>query len=249
MNLFPRGPGRAIGLLCLLTILICSAAFAEARSVRLIYADNENWRAHLLVTCDDPDGCEVMLSSCPIGPVPTFTLAAGESRIAPNFRRLQCTADTIGLASLTILRGNPRLSTSALFRDVRGAGIASVEIAPIVMTSPGGTLEARLVQNDDDYTTMFALFSDGNATAFGTALVFDETNQLVGTEEFDISPGFNFLPLKTSIHAGRLEIFEGTVGYGCPGCDYAPPIGGVAFVNWRAGGSPRAVPLVARASP
>ncbi|HYM59479.1 MAG TPA: hypothetical protein VEZ11_01160 [Thermoanaerobaculia bacterium] len=247
-------PGRALGvLLCLLVLMTTAAMAATPRTERLIFIDNDNWRGHLIATCDDASGCEFIPASCPFQRALPITLKAGESRVVEDFGRLQC-AGSIGLATLTIVSGNPHLTTYALFKDVAGAGIASVELVPVVMTSPpgaspGALLEARFVQNDDNYATTFALFSDGDRSSLATVRVFDETNQLIGIEGLSVSQGFNFIALATKVHAGRLEIAPGTVGWGCNGCDYAPPIGGVAFVNWRKGGSPRAVPLIARASP
>lgn len=242
-----RGALFMVAVLC--ALLLSFPMSAEGRDARLVYLDNDAWRSNLLITCDSGEGCEVDTSNCFGLPA---TLAFGESRVVRDFARLQCGPD-LGLAKLRITKGTPKLTTFALRIDPGGDRTA-VEIPELQMGFPAPATNllastwysARLVQNDDEFDTWIAVFREGDPyqNTIATVLVYDGENRQVAEQGVTLQPGFNFFELTPRVAAGRLELVYGHPKFGCIPCDLRPPMAGVAFVGWRAGGSPRVVPLI-----
>lgn len=238
---------RAFAALCFSFFTTCAGvAFAQAapHDAQLVYLQNDAWQSHLLITCDDAGGCEVRTTNCMIGSNDTtLTLAKGESRVVPNIAARQCNATDVGVTSLRITKGTPSLSTFALRRDAFGNRTA-IELHELRYSDTANiALLGRLVQNDENFDTWIAIFSRATAPHDVHIDVYGETNEKLTSEVLQLNPGFNFRPLGTYAHAARIEIRPGVPGLGCATCNATAPIAGVAFVGWRAGGSPRVVEL------
>lgn len=244
--------GRALAALCLfvfsLVVLFAGFAFGAGSPPverRLVYVDTDIWDSDLLITSYWGEKTIVRYDNWKVGPFPTpVTLSWGETRRIENFAQYQDGA--VGLARVQILEGDATLVTSARFADNEG-NVAQFDIPALrhkLGPEPGALVEARFIQSDDEFETSLTLFNDSPYSAPMTATIYDEKNQFVANEHFEVGTGpYTLYQLKARVPIGRVELRQGWRGFGCPGCVSSEGIYGFAAVNWRGGGSPRIYPF------
>jgi hypothetical protein len=235
--------GMACAALCLFLFGGACADVAMADTAtpviaRVVTANTDQWSDLHAIDCAGPDPCEVRTTDCN-ALVKNTQLAPGTSIIVAGAAKNQCIAVApVDLLKFQIVSGTPSIATLAFFKTP--INVAAVYI-PALET--GEALRGRVLQNDDSFSTTFSLFNESSGSLWVT-LSFYNGLDLLGEDVALLQPGHNFIDnIATRFSAARVEIHRGAPFVGCQGCAPDTSIAGVAFVNWRSGGSPRAVPL------
>jgi len=241
-----------IGIFILVSILLltlCTAAAAIAQPVTVPVINAAPWTVSLVLSSDDPAGADVAISNCVIsgGSNPSSVhLVPHGTRVRSDWAGLQCGIGDEGLATVKVTSGSANVYVLADRANENGTH-AEVRLEPLpgAMKTDNELLSARIVRNDAEFDTYFALFNASTVPLKMNVTFYDEDNHKVGPpSSIDVPATFGFITVPgVVVHAGRAEIRFGCVGAGGGSCSPRAAVSGYAFVNHRAGGSALAVPL------
>jgi hypothetical protein len=244
----------------LVAIAISYGAVATAEDTKkeanLLIAESATWTTDLAIVADH-DEAMLRLSDCVgFGALTTVRLPLGGGKLVPKIARYQCSNTTTGVIKLPIVSGTPRLWTQATYRDPFGN--QNVVMIP-ELPQP---LPASYATKDPDSSVTAEYVFDGieNAPAFGkstflalapdaggkTTVTIDvyeyaDTSRRIATETVEVD-AFTFYELTSVVEFGRIIVTHAPSSDDTE--DKRPALFAVAFVGYRAGGSPRvALPL------
>ncbi len=241
--------GRVAIALSLFLLILCSAPAiagggeaAATSPPHLVYAGTDLWRTDLLIESTG-QSATVSYVNCweaffreTVGPERPYA-------IVRDLASMQCAPKPAGLAPLRI-DGSARVTVLARFYDGSTGDVASFAIPPLEHAMPAFRLRGSGIQSDAEYVTSIVLFNESADEALITASVRDANGVKAGEEVIAVRAGdFVLYQLVTEVDVGSVELTPGIPDFGCPGCDATGPVYGFAVVTWRAGGSPRVVPL------
>lgn len=231
------GGARVVAVALLLSLAPFLAAGADAP--RLVYAGNGVWESDLILTSGtSTEPGSFKATNCTFGPSGVDVAIPAEGTVVvADFGQALCGAP-IGVIPFAAsdLAG---VTVYLRYHDAAGNGTA-FEVPPLTWTLRAGeTGEIQGIQSNAERDTALVVFNEGASVTLLQVAVYDGANAPVAVESFAIAPGMNFFLLGSHVDAGRIELRQGGITVGCPGCTFDEPLYGFAAVGVRGGGSQR----------
>jgi hypothetical protein len=203
--------------------LFAAAAFAadtppaSAGQVNVLAISGNHWNDDVKIDASAGD-VAMRTSDCPVGPFFTENLSKDETDLLRDFSLHLCTQPTsisglrLGVVSLQVTAGFPRVRTIATFADDHGNfNNVRIDALPNALAAGGGKYVFYGIESGTDPThprkTQLALMPEKGNDLVAVIKLFDKHGTPVGPEIQGVPVhGWTLYTIETDVDVGRAEV-------------------------------------------